>query len=124
MIYLDTHAVIWLYSDTDKVFSEIAKEQMRNEDLFIAPMVRLEMQYLYEIGRLKTPPDVVLAYLNRAIGLKVFDADNTAIFDQAMKIEWTRDVFDRLIIAQAMADDVGIISKDRNILENYSKAIW
>jgi PIN domain nuclease of toxin-antitoxin system len=54
VIYLDTHAVVWLYDDTDKKFSNKAKEEIRNNDLSISQMVRLELQYLYEIGRIKT----------------------------------------------------------------------
>jgi len=33
-------------------------------------------------------------------------------------------VFDRLIVAQAMTDNVSLITKDKNILSNYSMAIW
>lgn len=124
MIYLDTHVVIWLYDDTDKRFSNFAKDKMRNSDLFISQMVRLEMQYLYEIGRIKTLPEVVLNSLGKSIGLTIAQTDSGLIFDSAIKIDWTRDVFDRLIVAQAIADDAELISKDANILRNYDKAIW
>ena len=124
MIYLDTHAVIWLYDDTDKKFSDPVKDKMRNDDLFISQMVRLEMQYLYEIGRIKTSPEVVLKSLRQSIGLVVAIAESGIIFDTAIKIDWTRDVFDRLIVAQAMVDKAELITKDSSILKHYNKAIW
>lgn len=124
MIYLDTHAVVWLYDDTDKKFSNKAKEEIRNNDLSISQMVRLELQYLYEIGRIKTHPEAILKYLNQSIGLIVSDSNSVAIFDHAIEIDWTRDVFDRLIVAQAMVDNATLITKDKTIRANYDKAIW
>lgn len=124
MIYLDTHVVIWLYADADKKFSNHAKDAMRNNDLFISQMVRLEMQYLYEIGRIKISPEVILNSLRKSIGLALAKTDSGLIVDSAIKIDWTRDVFDRLIVAQAITDDAGLITKDETICTNYDKAIW
>ena len=124
MIYLDTHVVIWLYDDTDKKFSNLVKDEMRNNDLFISQMVRLEMQYLYEIGRIKTSSEIILNSLGKSIGLTIAQTDSGLIFDSAIKIDWTRDVFDRLIVAQAMADKAGLITKDSHILKYYDKSIW
>ena len=46
------------------------------------------------------------------------------VFDQAIDYQWTRDVFDRLITAEADAMGVGLITKDKKILANYERAIW
>ncbi|CAC9532590.1 hypothetical protein BHECKSOX_1240 [Bathymodiolus heckerae thiotrophic gill symbiont] len=50
--------------------------------------------------------------------------ESSVIFDSAIKVDWTRDVFDRLIVAQAMADKAELITKDGNILKHYNKAVW
>jgi acetylornithine deacetylase/succinyl-diaminopimelate desuccinylase-like protein len=37
---------------------------------------------------------------------------------------WTRDPFDRLIVANAMADGATLITADRVILRHFDQAIW
>ena len=46
------------------------------------------------------------------------------VFDQAMVYAWTRDVFDRLITAEAEAAGLVLITKDQKIRENYVQAFW
>jgi PIN domain nuclease of toxin-antitoxin system len=41
-----------------------------------------------------------------------------------MQITWTRDVFDRLIVANAMVNGNILLSKDHKIRENYIHARW
>ena len=38
--------------------------------------------------------------------------------------DWTRDTFDRLIVAQAKTRDASLLTKDRTILEHYPHAVW
>ena len=87
-------------------------------------MVRLELQYLFEIGRIKVTPETIIKDLNKSIGLKVSQMKVEQVFDQAIDYQWTRDVFDRLITAEAEAMGFALITKDKNILANYGKAIW
>ncbi|WP_230458629.1 PIN domain-containing protein [Microcystis aeruginosa] len=52
MIYLDTHIVVWLYAGLTAKLSDCAKHLINENELYISPIVRLELQYLYEIGRI------------------------------------------------------------------------
>jgi PIN domain nuclease of toxin-antitoxin system len=92
--------------------------------LVCSPIVRLELQYLYEIGRITAKPDVILADLSQRIGLSICKKDFGSIVNQALAISWTRDVFDRLIVANAMVDQNILLSKDQKILDNYANAKW
>ena len=124
MIFLDTHVVIWLY---DKILDKLSKDaiqQIEDNDLLITQMVRLELQYLFEIGRIKVTPETIIKDLNKSIGLKVSQMKVEQLFDHAIDYQWTRDVFDRLITAEAEAMGFALITKDKKILENYEKAIW
>jgi PIN domain nuclease of toxin-antitoxin system len=38
--------------------------------------------------------------------------------------KWVRDPFDRLIVAQASANDAPLITKDEKIRRHYKRAIW
>ena len=124
MIFLDTHVVVWLYAKLLDKLSNDAIQQIEDNEILITQMVRLEMQYLFEIGRIKVTPEVIIKDLNKSIGLKVSQMKVEQVFDQAIDYQWTRDLFDRLITAEAEATGFALVTKDKKILANYEKAIW
>ena len=52
-MYLDTHVVVWLYQKDVKRISAVARKLIETEDLLISPAVLLEMEYLFEIGKIR-----------------------------------------------------------------------
>jgi len=124
MIYLDTHIVIWLYAGLTQKLSENAKRSIENFDILISQMVRLELQYLFEIGRVKVTPSKIIKELSRSINLKISDSPLSEIIEEALTIDWTRDVFDRLLTAEAKMQKSDFITADENIRANYNQAIW
>jgi PIN domain nuclease of toxin-antitoxin system len=87
-------------------------------------MVRLEMQYLFEIARVAAPASTVLDELTVKIGLRICDAPFLQVVQEAERQPWTRDPFDRLIVAQASLHGAVLITKDDTIAENYAHTIW
>ena len=124
MIYLDTHVVVWLYAGKIKKLSEQAKELINDHEVIISPIVRLELQYLFEIQRITDEANQIIFDLSDRIGLKICDKSLHTIVSNALAISWTRDPFDRIIVANATVDRNILLTKDQNILENYEKAIW
>ena len=125
VVFLDTHIVAWLYDGMVSKLSKVAEEAIeRSSVLAISPMVRLELQYLHEIGRILAPPTEILAELRQSIGLKESEPSLAAIVDSALGIGWTRDTFDRLIVAEAQSLNADLVTKDVRIRENYDGAIW
>lgn len=124
MIYLDTHVVVWLYGGLTNKLSEVAKSLINEEEIYISPVVRLELQYLYEIGRITIVGDVILNDLSSRIGLTICNHNFNSIITQALTINWTRDPFDRLIVAHALLNHDILISKDHHILAHYDHAKW
>ena len=124
MIYLDTHIVVWLYAGLLEKFSQSVKNTLNENEILISPIARLELQYLYEIERVKVPANVIVADLSDRIGIRVCEKDFNAVVSHAMTFTWTRDPFDRVIVANAGLNDNILISKDQNILEHYVHARW
>ncbi len=124
MIYLDTHVVVWLYAGLVDKFTPSAKNLINDHDLFISPAVRLELQYLYEIERITDEPHRILEDLSKRIGLKLCDKAFDATISQATLYSWTRNPFDRLIVANAALNDNILLTQDRAILANYAYARW
>jgi len=124
LIYLDTHVVVWLYAGKIKKLSEQAKELINGHDVVISPVVRLELQYLFEIQRITDKANEIVSDLSDRIGLKMCDKNFNTIVSGALDFSWTRDPFDRIIVANAAVNHNILVTKDQNILENYEKAMW
>ena len=104
MIYLDTHVVLWLREGLVDRLSKTARTLLDENDLLISPMVRLELQYLFEITRCAVGAHVVAA--------------------KATEITWTRDPCDRLIVANALCRGVRLLTKDATIRRHTKIAVW
>ena len=125
LVYLDTHIVAWLYAGLLDKFTPKAKACIDDNNIVISQFVRLELQYLYEIGRIKIKPDKIIGNLAREIDLKMSEYPLNDIIEEALKINWTRDVFDRLLVAETMRDQsLLLITADKKILEKFTQALW
>jgi PIN domain nuclease of toxin-antitoxin system len=123
-VFLDTHVVVWLYIGESKKLSPIAKRSIEKSVLVISPVVKLELAYLYEIGRLREPAESIVEDLTGRIGLVCETADYANVVNRAIGMTWTRDVFDRLVVAHAAMDASDLLSKDKIIRAHYASAIW
>lgn len=124
MIYLDTHVVLWLYEGLLSRFSNFAKQQLEENELFISPLVELELQYLFEIKRIKKKGHVITRELIETIGLQVSEEPLYQIIHSALALHWTRDPFDRLIVATASLSNAMLLTKDTHIASHYQHVIW
>lgn len=126
MIHLDTQIVAWLYLRKTRNLGEAAQKLLRRAKApVISPLVIVELEILTELGRI-SPPSVpaMIATLEEQIGLVQSDASMSAVSEAACRFAWTRDPFDRLIVANAMADGAILITADQVILRHFDKAVW
>jgi PIN domain nuclease of toxin-antitoxin system len=123
--YLDTHTAIWLAnSDLEKI-SRRALDHIAECALLISPMVVLEFQYLFEVKKLMLPPHDLQRKLEHELGVRVCNFGFPSIAAAAIHENWTREPFDRLIVAHAKANGFApLISADRMIRQHYQRAIW
>lgn len=122
--YLDTHVALWLYAGNTERLSTRAANAINSESIAICPIVLMEIQYLHEIGRITVRPGAIVADLKRRLGLDVEDRSMAEVIEHCLDLSWTRDAFDRLIVAQAALDRATLITRDRLILKHYPKALW
>lgn len=91
-------------------------------DLLLSPMVLFELQLMVEIRRIQESPDDLLAALHATAAVAVCDLPWETVVRAAAAEQWTRDPFDRLIVANARVRQAPLLTADRNILSNYSEA--
>jgi PIN domain nuclease of toxin-antitoxin system len=124
VIALDTHAVVWLHAGETKRFPSKLYQRLDTGELVICPIVLLELEYLREIGRITVNADRIMSDLASEIGLAVCPHPFSDVVREALKQTWTRDPFDRMIAAHAIAAGHALATKDESILSHCPAAFW
>jgi len=124
LTYLDTHVVAWLFAGRPDLLPKAIRQIVELERLLISPMVELELQYLFELGRTTEPASIVVQTLEQQIGMEKCSLSFPQVVTTALGETWTRDPFDRMITAQAKIRNSNLLTKDDSILRNYEYAIW
>ncbi len=122
--YLDTNAVIRLAHGKTGSFGRDASRLLQRAELLISPMVVFELELLYEIKRVKLPARDIQGKVEHETGARVCDIPFASIANAALDEKWTRDPFDRIIVANAKANGFAwLITDDERISKNYPRAV-
>jgi PIN domain nuclease of toxin-antitoxin system len=118
MILLDTHAVVWLASDQDKL-SENAKELIRSNAgrLYLSVVSSWEISILHKRNRLKLPmePEEYVDRLIEQHGLNEAPLERKVVQLSVRLPDIHNDPFDRILIALCQENGWMLLSKDRVI---------
>src|SRR5450755_1116912 len=94
-----------------KRLTKRARQAIDRDDLLVSPMVMLELNYLYECKRIVASGELILGELYQSIDLRICSLPFDRVIRMASKEAWTRDVFDRIIVSNAKANnDAPLIS--------------
>ena len=123
--YVDTQVAVWLAEANLQKLSQKALALIQAADLRISPMAVVDLEYLYEIHRIIVTPQHILVKLNAEVGLNVCDHPFPIIAEVALRETWTRDPFDRIIVAHARSNgSAPLLTEDEVIRANYPNARW
>jgi len=123
--YLDTHIVLWLAAGKANRIEPKARRLIDTADLLLPAMAFLELEYLHELGKTKFPARDLLQKIAHEVNLRLCDLPFSTVASAALDEEWTRDPFDRLIVANAKANGFAwLISADETIRKHYPRAVW
>ncbi len=121
--HLDTHVAIWLAAGEKRRLRPVRK-RLQREPLCLSPIVVVEMEILREIGRIRRPVADVMDVLMEGYGVEQAKGDVGDIARYARSLGWTRDPFDRLIVAHALANHAMLLTADATIREHCREACW
>ena len=124
MIHLDTHVVVWLVGGRPDRLPVRLRRRLERDELGWSPMVRLELAYLRDLGRITADAGEVLSRLATAMDAR---EDRTAFPDvvtAASGLGFTRDPFDRLIAGHAIAAGASLATSDQTLLQHLPNALW
>ncbi len=111
VILLDTNAVIWLSEGHRRT-----RVLERASRLYVSPVTLLEAQILTEAGRLR--PVRGVAALSSDPRWLVDEPPPIKWFAAAADLSWTRDLFDRLVVAHARVRGWKLATSDSMLLDN------
>ena len=124
VVHLDTHIVCWLFEGRLELLTIAARQALEEGNLFVSPIVDLELQYLFEIRRLTKDPEVILRTLSKEIDIQMTNQPLHQVVKEAKILSWTRDPFDRLIVAETIVAQGRLVTEDSSIQQHFSDVIW
>ena len=111
MILLDTNALIWVVAGHRRTAPLLAQRR----PLYVSPANFLELQLLVETGRVRLRVDS----LDRVAADPRWALDDPSAvdwFERAWPLSWTRDPFDRLLVAHARLRGWKLATADEHLL--------
>lgn len=125
IVYLDTHVAIWLGAGMIKRVNRQALKTIDKSEPLLSSMALLELEFMHEVGRSKLRAQDIVRKLEHEIGLRICELSFSTVATVALDENWTRDPFDRLIVANAKANGFApLISADREIAKHYPRTVW
>lgn len=112
MILLDTNAAMWLLVGSprgDQLLAQPAR-------LYLSPVSLLEMKFLLEAGKLRPLRHEPLTAVAEDPRWQLDDPSSNVLFNAALDLDWTRDPFDRLLVAHARFRGWRLATGDRRLL--------
>jgi PIN domain nuclease of toxin-antitoxin system len=129
MILLDTHALIWLANDPDKLSrgaSEAIHSARQSDGLAISAITLWEVAWLATHGRFDFvgTADALIERISSKIAIRPI-TPKIAVLANQFPATYSKDPSDRLIVATAMAEGIALVTKDRNIRDcKQNRTIW
>lgn len=111
-LLLDTHVAIWWLSGDRQLSIATRRAIERADDVFLSPVSLWEMFVKQDAGRLDLPPGFVDALRDDFVELPL--TFEHALEGRALPL-LHRDPFDRILIAQALAERLMIVTADETI---------
>ena len=123
---LDTHTLIWFITDDLKLPLKIKNQIESGNDEFIVSIVSFwEISIKIALGKLALEKDVdqIFSIVNHYEFTVLPLAQAHIVFHTNLPL-YHRDPFDRMLIAQAMQENLTIITKDKEFSSYPIKTLW
>ena len=113
-LLLDTHIYLWWLIDSPAL-SQQAHQMIAGADQVFVSMVSIwEAGIKWRAGKLSVAPEVLVEGMNQN-GLLVLPVNLAHVLQLTQLPDHHRDPFDRMLVAQAMAEPLFLLTSDRGL---------
>ena len=123
-VLLDTHVLLWALYDSSKL-SQTAKEAIASSSCVVSIASLWELSIKHSLGKLELKQSVVeiadICSKNHIVLLGI-TPEHCCRTENLPFIH--RDPFDRLLISQALEEDLALVSKDQYASQYGVRTIW
>ena len=112
-LLLDTHFLIWLVLESKRLANFPWLDRYRPWG--VSPVSFLEIQFLAEVGRLSVRNPEFTSTVMKDRRFIIDDISLETLVGHALRLDWTRDPFDRLLVGHSLARRVALCTTDRAI---------
>lgn len=120
---IDTHVAVALFKGRMSGISKQAQSLLDSSVVRYSPMVNFELELLNEIGRIRLGAHDICQFLNRELDIAESHDRMSDVVRHALPLRFTRDPFDRLIVAHADLLRATLITLDGRMHAHYARAI-
>lgn len=126
-LLLDTHTFIWWVDEPEKLSSNALQAlEDENNHLFLSLVSIWEMQIKIQLGKMKVnlPLKDLVESQEQANGLEILAITREHIFALDSLPFHHKDPFDRLLLAQAIIENISIVTEDQKVSAYSVSVLW
>lgn len=110
---LDTHVALWWLTDDDTLSERVKDMIDKHVDVFVSVASVWEVGIKQRLGKIEHRADVAEAMRDSDLRPLPIEVDHAMAAARLPLIH--RDPFDRMLVAQALTDDLTLVTRDRDI---------
>jgi PIN domain nuclease of toxin-antitoxin system len=122
-LLLDTHAALWWLADDPRLGADAARQLGDDSNrVLLSSAVVWEVAVKRSLGKLQAPPDLASTLIGAGVQPLAITLDHAAAVES---LPWHhRDPFDRMLVAQAVAEDASLVSDDERLQRYDVPLVW
>ncbi len=113
-VLVDTQALLWWLTDADQLGPK-ARRLFQSEEPVISPVLLWEIAIKVRLGKLEANVEEIVQAISSAGFSRIGFLDSHMIALAKLELHH-RDPFDRMLIVQAMSENIPLLSSDGKIL--------
>ena len=126
-LLLDTHALVWYVDDAPQMPAATKAYLDDQPELWVSMASFWELATLTNVGRIALEPDLgawFTAVRNGRFRLLDIREAHLLVYASLPQVKDHRDPFDRLLIAQALAENLPFVSRDAKFASYPVALVW
>ncbi len=126
-LLLDTCTFLWILADSPELsFGAVDLFTTPENEVFLSSVSTWEIAVKHSLGKLPLPepPTEFVPSMRNAHGIESLSLDEEATLYTARLPSYHRDPFDRMLVCQAIVQDLVILTPDEGIRQYPVKTRW